>query len=148
MGAFICVYLRLESLDLFGDVSMLHDASLLDTAGRLLIVGFFVVAGLCNLTPARIKDHIDRMAVLRTPFPTGTFWTGIVLQFTGSALLLAGWHAEVGAIFLIVFTVVATLIFHRFWSKPDPQQRNLGRIMFLNNTGLLGGLLLLLDNVR
>ncbi len=126
---------------------MIYDATSLDSAGRLLIVGFFVTAGLCNLTPPRIKDHIDRMAALGTPVPVAVFWTGIVLQFTGSALLLAGWHAGVGAIFLIVFTVAATLIFHRFWSRPDPQQRNLSRIMFLNNTGLLGGLVLLLHNV-
>jgi putative oxidoreductase len=126
---------------------MFYDATLLDTAGRLLIVGFFIAAGLCNLTPVRIKDHIDRMAALRTPFPAAAFWTGIVLQFSGSALLLAGWHADIGAICLIVFTVAATGIFHRFWSKPEPQ-RNLSRIMFLNNTGLLGGLLLLLGNLR
>jgi len=125
---------------------MFYDASLLDTAGRLLIVGFFVVAGLCNLTAARIKDHIERMAALGTPLPGAAFWTGIALQFTGCALLLANWHPDLGAIFLIVFTVVATAIFHRFWSKPEPQ-RNLSRIMFLNNTGLLGGLLLLLQNV-
>lgn len=127
---------------------MLYDATSLDAAGRLLIVGFFVVAGFCNLTSARIKDHIDRMAALGTPLPAAAFWTGIVLQFAGSALLLAGWHADIGAVFLIVFTVAVTLIFHRFWRKPDPQQRNLSRIMFLNNTGLLGGLVLLWQNVR
>jgi putative oxidoreductase len=126
---------------------MIYDATPLDAAGRLLIVGFFIVAGLCNLTPARIKDHIDRMAALGTPLPVATFWTGIVLQFAGCALLLADWHARLGAVFLIVFTAAATLIFHRFWSKPGPQQ-NLSRIMFLNNTGLLGGLVLLLQNVR
>ena len=126
---------------------MFYDASLLDAAGRFIIVVYFVVAGLCNLTPARIKDHIDRMAALGTPFATAAFWTGIVLQFTGCALLVTNWHADVGAIFLIVFTIAATAIFHRFWSKPEPQ-RNLSRIMFLNNTGLLGGLLLLLQNVR
>jgi putative oxidoreductase len=126
---------------------MLYDATSLDAAGRLLIVGFFVIAGLCNLTPARIKDHIDRMAALGTPLPAATFWTGIALQFAGCALLLAGWQARLGAVFLIVFTIAATLIFHRFWSKPEPQ-RNLSRIMFLNNTGLLGGLVLLLANVR
>jgi putative oxidoreductase len=126
---------------------MLYDASWLDAAGRLLIVAFFVAAGLCNLTPARIKDHIDRMAALGTPFAAAAFWTGIVLQFTGCALLLTNWHADVGAIFLIAFTLAATAIFHRFWSKPEPQ-RNLSRIMFLNNTGLLGGLFLLLQNVR
>lgn len=127
---------------------MFYDASLLDTAGRLLIVGFFLAAGLCNLTPARIKDHIDRMAALHTPFPAAAFWTGIVLQFTGCALLLTGWHADLGAVFLIVFTIAATAIFHRFWQMTDPQRRNASRVMFLNNTGLLGGLVLLLGNVR
>jgi putative oxidoreductase len=126
---------------------MIYDASLLDSIGRFLIVASFLVAGLCNLTPARIKDHIDRMAALGTPFPAAAFWAGQGLLFTGCALLIAGWRADIGALLLIVFTVAATLIFHRFWAKPDPQ-RNLSRIMFLNNTGILGGLVLLWQNVR
>ena len=126
---------------------MNYDPSLLDTVGRLLIVASFLIAGLCNMTPARIKDHIDRMAAFGTPFPAAAFWIGIVMQFTGCALLLTGWHADIGAILLIAFTIVATGIFHRFWTKPDPQ-RNLSRIMFLNNTAALGGLLLLLQNTR
>jgi putative oxidoreductase len=127
---------------------MLYDATLLDTAGRLLIVGFFLVAGLCNLTRARIKDHIDRMAAVHTPLPAAAFWTGIFLQFTGSALLLANWHADIGAGMLILFLVAATAIFHRFWQMTDPQRRNASRINFLNNVGILGGLVLLLQNVR
>ena len=123
------------------------DSSVLDTTGRFLIVASFLAAGLCNLTPARIKDHIDRMAALGTPLPAAAFWIGLALQFTGCALLAAGWHADVGALLLVVFTVAATAIFHRFWSKPEPQ-RNLSRIMFLNNTGILGGLLLLWQNAR
>ena len=55
-----------------------------------------LVTGICNLTKARIKDHIDRMAAVRTPFPAAVFWIGIALQFTGCALLLADWHAEIG----------------------------------------------------
>src|SRR5262249_49483585 len=107
----------------------------------------FLAAGLCNMTRARIKDHIDRMAAFGTPLPAAAFWIGIVMQFTGCALLIAGWHAGIGAMLLIAFTVAATAIFHRFWSKPEPQ-RNVSGIMFLNNTGILGGLLLLLANVR
>jgi putative oxidoreductase len=127
---------------------MHHDASLIDTAGRLLIAGFFLAAGLCNLTPARIKDHVDRMAAFHTPFPAAAFWIGIALQFTGCTLLLIGWRADVGAYCLIVFTVAATAIFHRFWFMADPQRRNASRVNFLNNLGVLGGLLLLLQNVR
>jgi len=119
-----------------------------DTAGRLLIVACFLVTGLCNLTRARIKDHIDRMAALGTPFPAAAFWIGIALQFTGCALLLTDWRAEIGVWCLIVFTVAATAIFHRFWSLPDPSKRNLSRIILLGNTAILGGLLLLLESVR
>jgi putative oxidoreductase len=127
---------------------MYGDLSWTDTAGRLLIVLCFLVTGICNLTKARIKDHIDRMAAFHTPFPAAAFWIGIVLQFTGCALLLADWHPEIGVYCLILFTVAATAIFHRFWSMPDPAKRNLSRIILLGNTGILGGLLLLLENVR
>jgi uncharacterized membrane protein YphA (DoxX/SURF4 family) len=125
-----------------------QDASWLDTAGRLLFVLFFLVTGLCNLTRERIKDHIDRMAEFQTPFPATAFWIGITLQFTGCALLLTGWHAETGVYCLILFTLAATAIFHRFGSMQDPMQRNVSRLMLLNNTAILGGLLLLLENVR
>ncbi len=77
---------------------MHSDSSWLDAAGRLLIVTCFLVTGLCNLTKARIKDHIERMAVFHTPFPAAAFWTGIGLQLFGCALLLAGWHAASGAL--------------------------------------------------
>jgi putative oxidoreductase len=127
---------------------MHSDSSWLGAAGRLLIVSCFLVTGLCNLTPARITDHIDRMAAFHTPAPAAVFWIGIALQFTGCALLLADWHPEIGVGCLIVFTVAATAIFHRFWSMHDPAKRNLSRIILLGNTAILGGLLLLLENVR
>jgi putative oxidoreductase len=122
--------------------------SWLDTAGHYLIVLFFLVTGISNLTKARIADHIDRMADFGVPFPASTFWLGIVLQFTGCALLIANWHPAVGVMCLIVFTIAATSIFHRFWQKSDPLQRNISRITLLGNLAILGGLLLLLENVR
>jgi uncharacterized membrane protein YphA (DoxX/SURF4 family) len=59
-----------------------------------------------------------------------------------------GWHPAIGVILLMVFTVAATAIFHRFWQKSDPLQRNISRITLLGNTAILGGLLLLLERVR
>jgi putative oxidoreductase len=125
-----------------------NEVSFLDTAGRLLIVIFFLVAGLSNLTRARVRDHIERMVAGGMPAAAPAFWFGIVLQFSGCALLLAGWHAEIGALCLIVFTLVATAIFHRFWEVADAQRRNLGRLFFLNNVAITGGLLLLLANMQ
>ncbi len=128
---------------------MIHaDASWLDAAGKLLIVGFYIIAGLCNLTRDRIRDHIHRLGGLGVPLPAAVFWFGMALQFTGCALVLAGWHADIGVLFLIVFTVVANALFHRFWTVTDPARRNTLRLMLLNGTAILGGLLLLLQNVR
>ena len=122
--------------------------SWLDLAGRQLIVLFFVVTGVSNLTKARIADHIERMADLGVPFPASAFWLGIALQLAGAALVAIDWHPAVGTLFLIVFTIAATSIFHRFWQKSDPLQRNISRLALLANLAILGGLLLLLENVR
>jgi len=124
------------------------DVTWLDFAGKLLIVGFFVIAGLCNLTPARIKDHIDRLGGIGVPLPAAAFWFGMALQFTGCALVLAGWHADIGVLFLIVFTVAANALFHRFWTATDPVRRNTLRLLLLNGVAIVGGLLLLLHSVR
>ena len=121
--------------------------TLLQEAGKWLIVGFFLVTGVSNMTKARIADHVERMRVFGTPFPAAAFWLGIALQFTGCALVASGWHAELGVAALMAFTTVATAIFHRFWQKSDPVQRNLSRLSFLANAAILGGLLLLLADV-
>jgi putative oxidoreductase len=122
---------------------MYGDPHWLVTAARLLIVASFLAAGIRNMTRARIEDHIHRMVVAKTPMAREAFWFGIAIQFIGCALLLLDWYAEVGAWLLIIFTVAATVIFHRFWQKPDPMVRNIATIMLLNNVATLGGLLLL-----
>jgi putative oxidoreductase len=120
----------------------------LGTAGEQLIVLVFVVTGVSNLTKARVADHIERMRTFGTPFPAALFWLGIALQFAGCAMIELRWHPTLGVGCLIVFTVAATAIFHRFWEKSDPIQRNFSRLTLLGNTAILGGLLLLLDRVR
>ena len=116
-------------------------------AGKWLIVAFFILTGIANLTKARIADHIERMAGFGVPLPATAFWIGIAMQFAGCALIIAEWHPGVGAVLLMVFTIAATAIFHRFWQKPDPLQRNLSRITLLGNMAILGGLMLLLQNI-
>ena len=126
----------------------MESTAVLDTIGRALFVGYFLIAGLCNLASHQVRSHVDRMRELGTPLPEGAFWTGLAIQFTGCALLLTERYAQIGAVLLIVFTVTATAIFHRFWIFKDPARRNASRINLLNNTGVLAGLLLLLQNVR
>ena len=126
----------------------MYSGSWIEIAGRLLIVAFFVAAGLFNLTPGRIRDHIERLAGFGVPLPAAAFWTGIGLQFTGCALLLADWKPAIGAMCLITFTVVANAIFHRYWRVTDPMRRNVTRLLLLNGIAVTGGLFLLLASVN
>ena len=115
-----------------------------EDAGRWLLGGYFLVAAIVNLvTPGSIADHIDRMRGFGTPAPAAAFWCGIVLQLAGAALVLSGTRSDIGAMCLIVFTVLATAIFHRFWQRSEPMQRRLARLFFMANVAIVGGLLLL-----
>lgn len=116
-------------------------------AGRWLLGGYFLVAGIVNLvTPGSIRDHIDRMRGFGTPLPAAAFWAGIVLQLAGAGLVLAGVRVDLGAWCLIAFTVLATAIFHRFWQRPDPMQKRISRLFFMSNVAVIGGLLLLFSS--
>ena len=139
--------LAVAALLLWGWQQPSAGGSWLDAAGRLLMVGYFIVAGLCNLTREQIKDHIDRMREAGTPLPAAAFWIGMVLLFTGCALVLAGWHPAIGVGCLIVFIIAASVIFLRFWERKDPMLRKLFQNFLLNNVAILGGLLLFLDRL-
>jgi len=127
---------------------MYDGATGLEIAGRLLIVVFFLAAGIYNLSPARVQDHIERMQGFGVPMAGAAFWIGLAMQFIGCALVLADWYADIGVMLLIVFTVVAGGLFHRFWNAEDPMRRNALRLGLLNNIAVVGGLLLLLQKVR
>jgi uncharacterized membrane protein YphA (DoxX/SURF4 family) len=124
------------------------DATWLTTAGKFLIIGYFIAAGINNLFPARIEEHIGRLAGFGVPLPAAAFWLAHAVLFTGCALVLAGWHADIGILLLIAFTVVANALYHRFWTVADPFRRNMLRVQLMNGFGTVGGLLLLLQNVR
>jgi putative oxidoreductase len=125
-----------------------NDASWLDTAGRLLIVAFFVIVGIRNLSKFHIEDHIKRLTMTGTPMPAAVFWAGIALETVGCGLLLLNWHPAIGVLCLIVFTVLATALLLRFWQMDDPMKRIGMQNGFMSNVAIVGGLLLLLQNVR
>ena len=125
-----------------------HEASWLDVAGRVLITLFFLWVTLTNLSAARIKDHIDRLTLYKAPQPAALFWIGEALAIVSALLVLLGWHAEIGVYGLLLFLVLASALLLRFWEAPNPMARNGMRLALLSNTGIFGGLLLLLQNVR
>ncbi len=125
---------------------MFDEGNWLDPAGRLLIALSFLVSALFNAPQAR--DHVEHMADFHVPFPGFAFRTGMVLLFAGCAMLLTGWRADIGAVCLIVFALTATAIYPRYWTRADPARRTASRIARVGNTSVVGGLLLLLQNLR
>jgi len=125
-----------------------HDPSWMVTIGKGMLVALFLVAGTLNVMPHRVKDHIERMSGFGVPLPALAFWFGIAMEFAGCAMVLTGWHEDIGVWLLITFTAVAGGIFHRFWRVDDPMRRGALRIALLNNVAVIGGLLVLLHVVR
>jgi putative oxidoreductase len=124
-----------------------QDASWLDTAGRLLIVAFFLAVGLRNLQKVHVDDHIARLTKFKAPFPKQAFWIGQTMEFVGCALVLLNWYPAIGVGLLLVFTVVASALLLRFWEVDGPMRTGMQNGM-LANVGIVGGLLLLLQHVR
>jgi putative oxidoreductase len=123
------------------------DASWLATAGRLLLVAFFLAVGIRNLQRHHIDDHVKRLTNFKAPFPLVTFWIGQTMEFVGCALVLFDWHPAIGVLLLLVFTILASGLLLRFWEVDGPMRTGLQNGM-LANIGIVGGLLLLLQQVR
>jgi putative oxidoreductase len=63
----------------------------------------------------------------------------MALMAVGSALVISGWKARLGALLLLLFLVPTTLLFHT-----DVADR-MERIQLLKNLAIMGGLLLVAD---
>lgn len=115
----------------------------LEIVGQLMVAGLFVITLAINAT-TKVKQHADRMAAMNVPMPYVTLWAGFALQAVGSVMLVLDWQTQIGATILIVFTVLATAIFHRFWTLDDPLRRHLHLSFLLSNVAIVGALILLI----
>lgn len=116
---------------------------LAEAIGRYLLVVLYLGTALINST-TKVRQHRERIEAVGIPFAGAMLWFGFALQYAGSLMLLFDWHTEIGAALLIVFTVAATAIFHRFWLVEDPLRRHMHFSFIFSNIGLCGGLVLLM----
>jgi putative oxidoreductase len=68
--------------------------------------------------------------------------SGILALLSGISIAL-GFKTKLGAGLIVVFLVPVTLSMHNFWSITDPQEHQTQMIMFLKNTSMLGGALII-----
>ena len=63
------------------------------------------------------------------------------LILVGSVLLLYTPTAMIGALMLILFTLTADALFHRFWTYADPHEAVIHKFFLIEHIALCGGIL-------
>lgn len=120
---------------------MYQDHTPLQAAGQMLLAFAFLATGVRN-AGWKFRQHVGRMAAYGIPQPELVLIAGFVMQFSGAALLALDVWRNIGAALLIVFTVLASAIFHRWWLAADPLLSHLHLSNLIVNCGVVGGLLL------
>ena len=109
--------------------------------GRLLLALIFIISGFNKVMGW--PGVVGAVEAKGLPIPL-LFGVGAVLAELGGGLLVAlGFKARFGALVLIVFTIVTTLVFHNYWAFEGPD-RQVQMINFMKNLSMTGGLLLVL----
>jgi putative oxidoreductase len=106
--------------------------------GRVLLVVLFVWSG--------VKNHFSPGGVAYAkasgaPAPEILVPFSGVLAIVGSAMIVLGVFADLGALLLVAFLIPVSYYMHAYWKETDPQTRIGQQVNFLKNVGLAGGAL-------
>ena len=114
-------------------------ADVLWILGRLLLGLYFAAAGIHHFSA--IEPLSQSMATRGVPAARAVLLTGSIFQTVcGVALILGFWPAW-AALGLVLFTIVASIIFLDFWSK-EGAARESAVGTWKTNLALIGGLLI------
>ena len=106
---------------------------------RVLLALMFVLAGFGKLFGG-LDGTAGYIASVGLPMPVVLAVGAGVLELGAGLLLIIGWQARWAALALALFTLVASFIFHAYWSLPADQQM-MQQLMFMKNLSVVGGLL-------
>jgi putative oxidoreductase len=109
--------------------------------GRILIATIFVISGYGKLTG--FDGAAGYIASKGLPMPQVLAGIAILIELGGGLALILGWKTRWVAAAFIVFLLVITPIFHKYWAVP-PEQMMSQQVNFMKNLSILGGMLLLL----
>lgn len=106
--------------------------------GRILLAIVFIPAGFSKI--GGFAGTAGYIASKGLPLPEVGAAIAIAVEIVAGIALLLGWKTRWAALALAVFTLVATVFFHAFWSVPAEQHMT-QYLMFMKNIGIVGGLL-------
>ena len=99
--------------------------------GRALLALLFILAGV-----GKITGYDKTLAYMATQGVPGFLLPAVIaLELGGGLALLIGWRADIAAVLLAGFSIIAAVVFHRNFA--DQAQLTL----FLKNFAIAGGLL-------
>jgi putative oxidoreductase len=107
-------------------------------AGRILIALIFIFAGFGKVTG--FEGTVGYIASKGLPLPQLAAIGAIIIELGGGIMLVLGWKTRWAAAALLIFTALAALFFHNFWSVPPDQAQN-QMIHFMKNLAMMGGML-------
>ncbi len=107
---------------------------------RLALSALFLVAGLRKAMA--FAGTVGYFTKLGFPMPEVMAGLAVAIEIGGGILLIAGLKTRWAALILMVLTLVATFMAHRFW-EVDPAQYANQLNHFLKNIAIAGGLILL-----
>lgn len=109
-------------------------------AARLLLVALFLPAGIGKLTG--FAGTVGYISSVGLPLPSVGAALAAAIEIVGSLALLFGFRTRSAALVLAVFTLVASVFFHAYWSAPA-DQAFVAQLLFFKNIAVVGGLLAL-----
>jgi putative oxidoreductase len=115
----------------------------LNIIGRFFLILVFLMSAVGNKIP-NFKATADYMASESVPAPAILLAGAIVFLIAGSASILIGYRARIGAALLLIFLILASYWFHDFWTFEDPQQQQMQMANFMKNLGLMGAMLIII----
>jgi putative oxidoreductase len=108
-------------------------------AGQILLGGFFIVAAIRNVLNWTKLQGLMKTGPL--PAPEAVAAIGIAMQAVGGVSVTFGLWPVAGSAILIVFLILASVMFHPFW-KYEGDARAGHLYPCLANTAIAGGLLM------
>src|SRR5512143_2073219 len=105
--------------------------------GRVLLALMFVKAGFGKL--GNIDGTAAYIASGGLPLPAVLAVLAGLFELLAGLALAVGFKARWAALALGVFTLLASVLFHRFWAVPVEQQM-VQQLLFLKNVAVAGGM--------
>jgi len=101
----------------------------------------------CFTALPRFNEHSGRLAKRGVPLAKLSLAGGFGMMLIGGTAVLIDYQAQIGAGFLIAFTILANVLYHDFWNKKgDWAERNRALYTFCNNVAVMGGLLMVVTH--